>query len=301
MTTGTGTMSQKTNDLPLTKKRKKWVKQFNPQNALNGTALQYNYAVQSRYSSSLVSLVKQMTQQTQRELLRTLKRPDAKEYFAQDESVASSSRVAVNKLRKKFTQLFAQKAKSLAEKMFIDNDKASSSSLHTSLKQLSGGLSLGTRVFTDKMQEIMTASIAENVSLIKSIPQQYFTDIEGAVMRSITTGNGLQDLVPFMNSHEGITIKRARLIAGDQSRKAFSNITASRLKTLGVDKYKWQHSSAAEESRPLHVQLSGTIQSLSDPPIIQYAKGKQREIRGKPGDLINCLCIMVPVVTFEDN
>lgn len=292
-------MSQKTNDLPLTKKRKKWVKQFNPQTALNGTPLHYNYAVQARYASSLIDLIKNMTQQTKREVVKTFKRPDAKEYFALDESVSSSSRIVVNKLRKKFTKLFSEKAKTLAEKMFLDNDKASSSSLHSSLKQLSGGLSLGTRVFTPQMQEIMTATINENVSLIKSIPSEYFTDIEGAVMRSITTGNGLADLVPFLNSHENITVKRARLIAGDQSRKAFSNITASRLKELKVTKYKWVHSSAAEKSRPLHVQLNGTIQSLDDPPIIQYAKGKQPQIRGKPGDLINCLCVMQPVIDFS--
>lgn len=286
------------NQAPLTKNKRAWVKKFKP-NVVAGAPLQYNFAVRERYSKSLVALIKQMTEQTAREITKNLKTPHAKEYFAEDASVSSSSRILTNQLRKKFVELFSKKAKDLAEGMVGDTDKASSGALHHSLKQLSGGLSLGTRVFSNETNEIITATIAENVSLIKSIPQQYFTDIEGAVMRSITTGNGLQDLVPFLKSHESITIKRARLIAGDQSRKAFSNITASRMKELNVKKYRWIHSSAAEEPRPLHVKLSGTIQSLDKPPIIQYAKGKQPEVRGKPGDLINCLCIMQPIIDFS--
>lgn len=266
---------------------------------VEGPALQYNFSVQDRYTKALVSLVKQMTRQTQREIILNFHRPAAKEYFAQDESVASSSRILTNELRNKFTQLFSRKAKGLAEKMLADSDKASNGALHASLQKLSGGLSLGTRAMTSTMEEVMKASVAENVSLIKSIPAQYFTDIEGAVMRSITTGNGLADLVPFFKSHETITLKRARLIAGDQTRKAYANITATKLKDTGITKYKWIHSSAAQEPRPLHVQLNGTIQSLDDPPIIQYAKGRQPQIRGKPGDLIHCTCIMAPVVDFS--
>jgi hypothetical protein len=35
--------------------------------------------------------------------------------------------------------------------------------------------------------------VTENVGLIKSIPTQYLGGVQGAVMRSITTGNGMQD------------------------------------------------------------------------------------------------------------
>lgn len=281
----------------LTKRKQKWIDNRKPE-MVKGTALQHNAAIQERYYAELAAMVKQMTDQTKREIVRNFK-TTGEEHFAMDDSISSSSRILTNALRRKFLKLFAQKSKVIAGRMISATDKSSSSSLHASLKQLSGGLSLGTRVFNDQTNEIIKASIAENVSLIKSIPAQYFTAIEGAVMRSITTGNGLEDLVPFFKAHEGITLKRARLIAGDQSRKVYVNITASRMKELDVDKYLWRHSSAAEEARPLHLQLNGTIQSLSNPPIIQYAKGNQPEIRGKPGDLINCLCLMVPVLTFD--
>ena len=48
--------------------------------------------------------------------------------------------------------------------------------------------------------------MTENVGLIKSIPAQYLNGVQGAVMRSITTGNGMQDLVPYLQKHKGITL-----------------------------------------------------------------------------------------------
>ena len=121
----------------------------------------------------------------------------------------------------------------------------------------------------------------------------------GAVMRSITTGKGVADLVPFFDRYEGITIRRARIIANDQTKKAYSNMNAIRMQKLGVDKYEWVHSSGGQEPRELHLHLNGSICSLKDPPIIQYAKGNQPEIRGKPGDLINCRCTMRPIIDFN--
>lgn len=274
-------------------------KKHNP-DILKGSTLNYNAAIRQRYAKALVALVKQMTEQTKRQLLKEFKKPDAKEYFAQDESISSQSRILVSALRSKFEQLFNAKAKGLAESMIEQTEKASSGAVELSLKQMSAGLTLGKRTLSAEMKEVIKSSIVENVSLIKSIPSEYFTQIEGAVMRSIAGGNGLQDLVPFLNNYQSVTIRRARFIADDQSRKAYANLSAAKMKSTGIKKYEWVHSSAAQEPRPLHLQLNGSIQSLDDPPIIQYAKGKQPQVRGKPGDLINCTCIMKPVLEFSE-
>lgn len=281
----------------LTKKNQEWVAKRKP-DMLRGTVLNYNAALYDQYSKALVALVLQMTNQCEREIIRYFKSDAAKEFFAQDESVASQSKILTNKLTEKFQQLFARKAQGLAEAMVSQADKASSASLHNSLKQLSGGLSLKTTVITGPMKEVMTASVAENVGLIKSISQKYMTDMQGAVMRSISTGNGLQDLVPFFEKHKGITIRRARFIASDQTKKAYSNLNEHRMQKLGLDKYEWIHSGGGAEPRELHLRLNGKICSLSDPPIIQYAKGNQPEVRGKPGDLPGCRCKMKPVIDF---
>ena len=70
--------------------------------------------------------------------------------------------------------------------MVLNSQKISKTVLHESLQKLSGGLSLKTGVVTEGTEEIAKASIAENVSLIKSIPSQYFNAITGSVMRSMS-------------------------------------------------------------------------------------------------------------------
>ena len=68
--------------------------------------------------------------------------------------------------------------------------------------------------------------------LIKSIPEQYFKDVTGSVMRSITTGNGLADLVPEIKKYDGQTERRAKLLALDQTRKAYNSINKQRMQSL---------------------------------------------------------------------
>lgn len=282
----------------LTKRKQAWADRRKP-DIIKGLALKYNASIAIRYYEDLAALIEQMAEETHRALVKNFKAPDAQEYFAMDDSVASSSRILTSALQKKFTQLFAAKAKGLAGKMTGANEKATSTSLHKSLEQLSGGLSLGTRVLGEETQEVMKASITENVGLIKSIPSQYFTQIEGAVMRSITTGNGLQTLVPFLKKYKGVTMRRAQFIADDQSRKVYTNLAASRMREIGFTKYIWRHSSSSHNPRQLHLDLDGTIQDLDKPPVIQYAKGSQPQVRGKPGDLINCNCFMQIIVDYS--
>ena len=164
-----------------------------------------------------------------------------------------------------------------------------------------GGLSIKTDFITPELNDIIKASAAESTQLIKSIPQQYMLETQGAVMRSITTGNGLQDLVPFFEKRKGITTRRAKNIALDQTRKVYNSINQGRMEALGIDTYEWVHSGGGKEPRPEHkakypAGLNGGVFSLSDPPVIDPKTGQ----RGKPGDLINCRCTMRPVMVFKD-
>ena len=152
-------------------------------------------------------------------------------------------------------------------------------------------------VLTGELEEALNAAVAENVALIRSIPAQYFTQIQGAVMRSITTGRGLHDLVPFIKNYKDVTLRRARLIAHDQSRKVYGNINRIRAEKLGIKKFQWLHSAGGHEPRPLHKNvLNGKVFNMNDPPIIDEKTGE----RGFPAQLISCRCRMIPIVSFED-
>jgi SPP1 gp7 family putative phage head morphogenesis protein len=175
-------------------------------------------------------------------------------------------------------------------------DAASSASLHQSLKELSGGVSLSTRTIPKPAIEILKAGVAENVALIRSIPDQYFLKIQGEVMRNIQRGDGSAGVLAAIEHIGVVTTKRAELIARDQTSKATTNLNAARMKGLGIRKFEWLHSSGGKEPRKLHVEMSGNIYSLDDPPIIDDNTGE----RGLPGQLINCRCVMRPVLEFGE-
>lgn len=282
-------------DKLVTNARQEWAEQFNFSGVMRGSSLPANAAIQERYSRALVKLAKQMSEQTKRELTKYFKGETAKEYFALDESVSSQARILTNAIKAKFSDMFAKRAKRMADQMVRQSQRASASATHVSLKELSGGLSIKTSAITPKMKEIMKASITENVSLIKSIPQQYFEAIEGAVMRSIVSGNGLQDLVPFIKQREGITIRRARFIARDQTRKVYAALGREQTKSAGLTQFEWVHTGRGKEPRELHVHLSGKIFSYDDPPVIDQKTGQ----RGFPAELPNCGCIERPILKFD--
>lgn len=279
----------------LTSKREAWAAQRSVAPTFKGDPLQYNAAAGVRYMQALSSLVAQMTAQTNREVLKLFKTDAASAHFGEDATIASQSRILMTSLANRFNDLFAKKAKPLAENMVADADKTGTKSLHSSLQKLSGGMSLKTSLGSGSLDNITKAAVTENVSLIKSIAQEYLQKVEGAVMRSITTGNGLQDLVPALEQYEGQTHRRAKNIALDQTRKAYNSINKGRMQALGVKKFMWHHSGGGAHPREDHVEMDGEIFSFDNLPVIDKRTGE----RGIPGQAPNCRCTMSPVFDYS--
>lgn len=280
----------------LTKKRKAWAASRKVAPTFKGEPLQYNAAVSSRYAKALTVLAEQMTAQVKREVIKLYKTDAASAHFGEDATIASQSRILMVALANRFDSLFAKKAKPMAESMVNGADKASTTALHSSLQKLSGGMSLKTSLGSASLSEITKAAVVENVGLIKSIASEYLQKVEGAVMRSITTGNGLQDLIPALEQYEGQTHRRAKNIALDQTRKTYNSINGGRMKALGLKKFMWHHSGGGAHPREDHVEMDGEIYSFDDLPVIDQRTGE----RGIPGQAVNCRCTMSPVFDFGD-
>lgn len=267
------------------------------EHTFKGATLNYNAAVQDKYVQSLHALVKQMTEQTKREFVKLARSFGHEPGTAMDADPASQARILASKLTAKFESLFARKAAQLADRMVRASSAASKTTLHLSLKEMSGGLSLKTDLLTGGLKTILTATVAENVSLIKSIPAQYMKDVGGAVFRAIQTGDGLADIVPKLAEVEGVTMRRARNIALDQTRKTYNAINRERMKAVGIKKFEWIHSGGGQHPRELHERMDGEVYSFDDLPIIDEKTGE----RGIPGQAINCKCTMRPVIEFGED
>jgi len=272
---------------------------------MKGTRLALPVGVAARYARKLKKITDEMTATAQREITALYRHPDFTAYFekknrevafAMDVSPASQARILTNDLKNRFDSLFRAVAPALATGMLEGANAASEDAMATSLKELSGGLKLKTDMLTGTLDEFMKASVANNVALIKSIPSEYFTKVQGAVLRSITDGKGLEDLTSFFENQDGVEARRAKNIAIDQTHKAYNGLNAERMKRVGVGKYEWVHSGGGLHPRPLHQSYSGRVFSFAKPPVIDEHTGE----RGIPGQAINCRCTMVPVIEFED-
>jgi uncharacterized protein with gpF-like domain len=149
-----------------------------------------------------------------------------------------------------------------------------------------GGISVKFTM-TPALRDIMRAEIAQNVSLIRSIPQQYHQQVEGLVMRSVATGRDLAFLTSELKSRYNITDRRARLIAMQQNNAATSAIRRERETAAGIEEGVWLHSHAGKEPRPTHLRNHNNKFNLREG---WYDPDPSVRRRIWPGELINCRC-----------
>ena len=221
---------------------------------------------------------------------------------AMDASISSKAISLTDKLVSKWTKRFNSFGGMWTQRMISTSEKQSAKDLGKSMKKLSGGLTIDTSQISAKTRDKMLASADQASSLIKSIGPQYTTQIKEAVARSITDSSSsfeeLQNSIQSMlddkyKSHKN----KAFNVAKDQTKKTYSNITASRMQEFGTGEYIWRHAGGSQKPRDYHRDvLNGQKFSLDNPPIIDKKTGE----RGKPGDAINCNCYMEPVISFDN-
>lgn len=117
--------------------------------------------------------------------------------LAQDASPAIMMRDAMRKLSRRWRKKFDVLAGKLAERFASDVMKNSDASLSTALQQ--AGFTVPFKM-TAEMNNALQATITENVNLIRSIPQQYLTQVETLVMQSVSRGRDLGTLTKSCNS-----------------------------------------------------------------------------------------------------
>src|SRR5208337_1058761 len=116
-----------------------------------------------------------------------------------------------------------------------------------------GGFALKDWTLTAAQRDALGAIVAENVSLIKSIPREYLGRVERDVYRSVAAGRDLKQLTDDLQEHYGVTRKRAKFIALDQNNSATAKLARVRLLNQGLKQAIWMHSSAGKIPRPTHL------------------------------------------------
>lgn len=272
-----------------------------------GNALLPSYALELWYRKEIQKLCREMMRETRKVIV-----PEYDPKKVALDSMSVNIRISINELIRKYEKIFNTQGKELAKKFLSKQIKYVNGSVRHSITPL---LKEGSKFalkgsVTEAYSDIIRMSIENNASLIKSISQEYFTSVTGIISRSMGAGGSISHLKKDLMHYEGITERRAKNIAFDQTRKVYSDLSVRQISEAGFNKVMWNHSGGSQEPREYHQRvwdgvsgikdgrpngLNKFVFELSNPPVIQHAKGKQPEIRGLTNQLVNCKCFLTPV------
>lgn len=264
---------------------------------VKGLVLRAPVGVQARYAAKMRAAIGRMAKETEREIVALFNSPTAKasHVMTEDASIASQSRILMNAIQRKWEKVFTDLSRPWSEEFVAQTAAASRVDLRKSFAAMGAAAEITPTVLRGgPVGDIVKATVAENVGLIKSIPIEYLDGIRVKVTSAITTGNGLGDILPYLKNELGVADRRANNIALDQTRKTYNAINKGRMQNAGVESFEWIHTGGGQKPRPHHEEMSGNIYRFDDLPVIEPRTGE----RGIPGQAINCRCTMRPVLDF---
>ena len=206
--------------------------------------------VRAAYRANTPAVAKLAQDAALYEVFRSRMEADTEVLLAMD-GPADDLAAVIAELKRRWFRRFAKGAEQLAEYFATAAGARSDARLRQILKEAGFSVSF---TLTQAQRDIAAATVHEAVSLIKSIPEQYFKGVEGLVMRSVQTGRDLSTLTRALANNYGVTRRRATFIARDQNNKATAAFTKARQQELGIAEAQWQHSGAGKQPRPSHVK-----------------------------------------------
>ncbi len=157
-------------------------------------------------------------------------------------------------------------------------------------KQIKAGLGISLDDVADRhLKARIDQFTTENVALIKTVPEEYFDQIQDVALDGIAKGRRADQIASDLVERGHVAQNRARLIARDQIGKFNGDLTKTRQTDLGIEEYEWGGIDDDRE-RPAHVARNGHVYRWdavlpgSDDP----------GIGGHPGDAIQCRCFASP-------
>lgn len=133
--------------------------------------------------------------------------------------------------------------------------------------------------------------------------KRYITDfsteellrLRKTVETHVFEGNRYESLIKIFQDSYGISQRKAKFLARQETSLLSSKIREVRYRDIGIDEYIWQAvvGTSKHPTRPMHKKLNGTVQNFSKPPITD-PDGR----RNNPGEDFNCRCVARPIVKF---
>ena len=255
----------------LTRQKFDWAKNRNVE--LLGEPLRVNDVYAQRRAREVEMEVRKLHLDVSKQVLALYKTGTAKGTIAEvamDASLTSEARMLTNRLKREWNKRFNLFSKSFSESLMTDVTEMSAGDFKRSVEKLSGGITIDTSRLSIGTRDIIKASTQQSSSLIKTISDNYLSDVQEALMRSIASPKAsYSDTVASV--HEMLQGRykhyrnKAKNIVLDQTQKAYSNITDGRMRQNGISEYRWQHAGGSQNPRSYHRDV-GSLDSHTATP-----------------------------------
>ena len=161
--------------------------------------------------------------------------------------------------------------------------------------------SAGIDVFSGNsvLQDYLKASAQQNTQLIKSIPAKYLEEVQTLVMANMRAGMRPSYIEKALQEQFGVTQRRAKMIARDQTSKIQGELAEKQQKGAGFEYFQWIDSDD-QRVRHRHHEIANKVTA--------YGKGiyrwddlplSDKGVPIKPGSDYQCRCIARPVSARE--
>lgn len=145
-----------------------------------------------------------------------------------------------------------------------------------------------------QLQEYLKAASYQNAKLIQSIPTQYLEQVQNIVMTNMRNGVRPSYIEEQLVKQFGVTERRAKLIARDQTSKIQGDMNRIRQTNSGIEYFKWV-TSQDERVRHSHVEVAKRDVGFGEGVFRWDNLPVVDGVPTFPGQPINCRCVARPV------
>ena len=153
----------------------------------------------------------------------------------------------------------------------------------------------------DFYEEALRRWVDENISKIKSIPNETLGSMRKIILDGFKKGRTITDISKAIQKEYGVTRRKAQALARDQVGSLNAQLSKLQQKDAGCTKYRWS-SSKDSRVRDCHRALDGKIFDWDDPPEMWYETKSGRVYTGRrcnPGEDRLCRCIAIPIFNYD--
>lgn len=251
--------------------------------------------LERRYTIELNKLGKAMVSAVKLEVLKYLK-ANQESYII--DGIGDQLGVIFRRLNAQFTgTITAGFAQSTASQMVERTAAANKSKFDRSVRSATG-VDIGSVVTAEGLEDFVALSVNKNVSLIKSLPEEYLKQVETIVNNGVVSGARYSTIEKEISGRVGSAASklagRIKTIARNEIQTINSQITLRRSEALGITRGIFR-TSEDERVRPCHSELNGVEYDLKKGA---WSKTCRKFIQPGITD-INCRCSYSPIIEVE--